>query len=90
MSIRVIMVASLLQEVEEIWAWNELEKEKKEAGSLEGTMKGDDVGMWRKRLMDGDLGLMVREREQRRGEGNGPRTFVQQARRRQGWLWRDT
>ena len=61
MSIRVVMVTSLLQEIEEVLAWNVLEKEKKEARSFEGTVEGHDVGMWTKRLMDGDLGLVDKE-----------------------------
>ena len=38
MSIRIIMVSSLLQEIEEILAWNVLEKEEKEMRSFEGTV----------------------------------------------------
>jgi len=49
------MIASLFEEVEQILAGDELEEKKKEGGGFEGAVKGDDVGVWRERLVNGDL-----------------------------------
>lgn len=76
------MIASLFEEVEQILAGDVLEEQKKEGGGFESAVKGDDVGVWRERLMNGNL-------EKRRciyrhieGEMKGPLITAQRGRPR--------
>lgn len=55
-----IMVTCLLEEVEQIFAGDVLEQKEEECRSLKCAIKGDDVGMGTKRLVDSDLWKEVR------------------------------
>lgn len=49
------MIARLLQEIKEVFAWNELEKQQKIRLCLERAMQSDNVRMWRERLVNRSL-----------------------------------
>ena len=49
------MVASLFEKIEKIFTGDELEKKKQKRRGLESTVKSDDVGVSRERLMYSSL-----------------------------------
>lgn len=49
------MISRLLEEVEQIFAWDELQNEQEEGSGLERTVKRHDVRMRTKRLVQGSL-----------------------------------
>ena len=53
------MVSRLLEEVKQVFAWNELQKKKKKCTSLERTMQRHDVGVRTQGLMQCSLYAMV-------------------------------
>jgi hypothetical protein len=53
--IRVVMIAGLLQKVEEILSGDVFQQQEQEGFGLKGTMQSDDIWVRMKRLMNGDL-----------------------------------
>ena len=79
------MVSRLLEEVKQVFAWNELQKKKKKCTSLERTMQRHDVGMRTQGLMQCSLYAMVLLKLSARLR-NGIKTYLEELAFQRLWI----